>query len=203
VLADDFLFRNVSLLVDDNAVLLDHLLRDSGTTIELAGDLTGLVASNPIQSVRRGPLGASALAARGLSACVLPVQRRPLWSAGGRGNHPAARILRTRARRGLALCSGARRALGAWLSRRLRQRSFARAFSLRADRSLSGLAEAVATRTGRSVGEVMRLLVEARDASKGEPAEKDARDLETASELCKLLEETGGTGGHKPIQSHV
>jgi hypothetical protein len=61
----------------------------------------------------------------------------------------------------------------------------------------------VATRTGRPVGEVMRMLLEARDAGKGVPAEKDARDLETAAELCKLLEETGGTGGHNRIQSHV
>jgi hypothetical protein len=49
----------------------------------------------------------------------------------------------------------------------------------------------------------MRMLLEARDASKGVPADKGARDLETVGELCKLLEETGGTGGHKPIQSHV
>jgi hypothetical protein len=61
----------------------------------------------------------------------------------------------------------------------------------------------VATRTGRPVGEVMRMLLEARDASKGVPAEKGARDLETVSELCKLLEETGGTGGHKAIPGNI
>jgi hypothetical protein len=203
VLADDFLFRNVSLLVDDNAVLLDHLLRDSGTSLELAGDLTGLVAANPIQSVRRGRLGPALVqltafllvfflckgARFGRPVAVETIQRRDF------SEHVRALGLHYARARGERLALGF---LGAYVGERLRER-----FRLRADRSLSGLAEAVSLRTGRPVGEVMRLLVEARDASKGEPAEKDARDLETASELCKLLEETGGTGGHKPIQSHV
>ena len=203
VLADDFLFRNISLLVDDNAVLLDRLLRDSGIAIELAGDLTGLVAANPIQSVRRGRLGPALVqltafllvfflckgARFGRPLAVETIQRRDF------SEHVRAVGLHYARARGERLALGF---LGAYVSDRLRER-----FRLRADRSLSGLAEAVATRTGRPVGEIMRLLVEARDASKGEPAEKDARDLETASELCKLLEETGGTGGHKPIQSHV
>jgi len=203
VLADDFLFRNISLLVDDNAVLLDRLLRDSGVAIELAGDLTGLVAANPIQSVRRGRLGPALVqltafllvfflckgARFGRPVAVETIQRRDF------SEHVRAVGLHYARARGERLALGF---LGAYVSDRLRER-----FRLRADRSLSGLAEAVATRTGRPVGEIMRLLVEARDASKGEPAEKDARDLETASELCKLLEETGGTGGHKPIQSHV
>lgn len=203
VLADDFLFRNISLLVDDNAVLLDHLLRDSGTSLELAGNLTGLVASNPIQSVRRGRLGPALLqlaafllvfflckgARFGRPVAVETIQRREF------AEHVRAVGLHYARARGERLALGF---LGAFVSERLRER-----FRLSADRSLSGLAEAVAARTSRPMGEVMRLLVEARDASKGEPAEKDARDLETASELCKLLEETGGTGGHKPIQSHV
>jgi hypothetical protein len=203
VLADDFLFRNVSLLVDDNAVLLDRLLRDSGTSIELAGDLTGLVAANPIQSVRRGRLGPALLqlaafllvfflckgARFGRPVAVETIQRREF------SEHVRAVGLHYARARGERLALGF---LGAYVADRLRER-----FRLRADRSLSGLAEAVSVRSGRPVGEVMRLLVEARDASKGEPAEKDARDLETARELCKLLEETGGTGGYKPIQSHV
>jgi hypothetical protein len=61
----------------------------------------------------------------------------------------------------------------------------------------------VAARSGRPVGEVMRMFLEARDAGKGVAADKDARDLETAFELVKLLEETGGSSGHKRIQSHV
>jgi hypothetical protein len=161
------------------------------------------VAANPIQSVRRGRLGPALVqltafllvfflckgARFGRPVAVETIQRRDF------SEHVRAVGLHYARARGERLALGF---LGAYVSDRLRER-----FRLRADRSLSGLAEAVATRTGRPVGEIMRLLVEARDASKGEPAEKDARDLETASELCKLLEETGGTGGHKPIQSHV
>jgi hypothetical protein len=203
VLADDFLFRNASLLVADNAALLDNLLRGGGTCIELAGDLTGLVASNPVESVRRGRLGPALLQ---LAAFLLL-----LFVCKGARFGRAMHSQRTHRRefaehvRALGLhyarARGERLALGfmgAYASERLRERC-----GLRVDRSLSGLAEAVATRTGRPVGEVMRMLLEARDASKGVPAERDARDLETVSELCKLLEETGGSGGHKPIQSHV
>ena len=203
VLADDFLFRNASLLVADNAALLDNLLREGGTTVELAGDLTGLVASNPVESVRRGRLGPAMLqlAAFLLVFFVCKGARfgRPTHSQSGKrrefAEHVRALGLHYARARGEHLALGF---IGAYASERLRERC-----GLRVDRSLSGLAEAVATRTGRPVGEVMRLLLEARDAGKGVPAEKDARDLETASELCKLLEETGGTGGHKRIQSHV
>jgi hypothetical protein len=203
VLADDFLFRNASLLVADNAVLLDDLLRDGGTTIELAGDLTGLVASNPVESVRRGRLGPAMvqLAAFLLVffACKGARFGRATHSQSGKrrefAEHVRALGLHYARARGERLALGF---IGAYAGERLRERC-----GLQLDRSLSGLAEAVATRTGRPVGEVMRLLLEARDAGKGVPAEKDARDLETASELCKLLEETGGTGGHKPIPSNI
>jgi hypothetical protein len=203
VLADDFLFRNASLLVADNAAALDVLLRDGGTQVELAGDLTGLVSSNPVESVRRGRLGPALLQ---LSAFLL-VFFVCKGARFGRATHSQRTHRREFAEHVRALglhyarARGERLALGfmgTYASERLRERC-----GLRVDRSLSGLAEAVATRTGRPVGAVMRLLLEARDAGKGVPAEKDARDLETVSELCKLLEETGGTGGHKPIQSHV
>jgi hypothetical protein len=203
VLADDFLFRNASLLVADNAAVLDKLLRDGGTTVELVGDLTGLVSSNPVESVRRGRLGPAMLQ---LAAFLLVffvckgarfgrpthsrrIQRREF------AEHVRALGLHYARARGERLALGF---VGAYASERLRERC-----GLRVDRSLSGLADAVATRTGRPVGQVMRMLLEARDASKGVPADKGARDLETVGELCKLLEETGGTGGHKPIQSHV
>ena len=203
VLADDYLFRNASLLVADNAMVLDAILRDGGTSIELAGDLTGLVSSNPIQSVARGRLGPALLQLAAfimlLFVCKGARFGRPIASeradrrefaehVGALGLHYA----RAHAER-VALG-----ALGAYVIERLRDR-----VGLRVDRSLSGLAEAVASRTDRPVGEVMRMFLEARDAGKGVPADKDARDLETAWQMCKLLEETGGTGGHKRIQSHV
>jgi hypothetical protein len=61
---------------------------------------------------------------------------------------------------------------------------------LHADQSLSALAEAVAARTGRPMGVVLRLFLEARDAGKGVTADRDARDLETVGELAALLEES-------------
>ena len=203
VLADDFLFRNASLLVADNAAALDDLLRDGGTNVELAGDLTGLVSSNPIESVRRGRLGPAMLQ---LTAFLL-VFFVAKGARFGRPTHSSRTHRREFAEHVRALglhyarARGERLALGfmgTYASERLRERC-----GLRVDRSLSGLAEAVATRTGRPVGAVMRLLLEARDAGKGVPAEKDARDLETVSELCKLLEETGGTGGHKAIPGNI
>jgi len=203
VLADDFLFRNASLLVADNAAVLDNLLREGGMTVEVAGDLTGLVSSNPVQSVQRGRLGPAMLqlAAFLLVFFVCKGARfgRPVSSQRTArrefAEHVRALGLHYARARGERLALGF---LGSYASERLRERC-----GLRVDRSLSGLAEAVATRTGRPVGQVMRTLLEARDASKGVPADKGARDLETAAELCKLLEETGGTGGHKRVQKHL
>jgi hypothetical protein len=203
VLADDFLLRNASLLVADNAAVLDKLLRGGGTNVEVAGDLTGLVSSNPVESVQRGRLGPALLQ---LAAFLLVffvckgarfgrpthsqrLQRREF------AEHVRALGLHYARARGERLALGF---VGTYASERLRERC-----GVRVDRSLSGLAEAVATRTGRPVGQVMRMLLEARDASKGVPADKGARDLETVGELCKLLEETGGTGGHKPIPSNL
>jgi hypothetical protein len=203
VLADDYLFRNASLLVADNAVALEALLRDGGTSVELAGDLTGLVSSNPVESVKRGRLGPALLQ---LAAFLLlffackgarfgrPVQTQTIQRREFAEHVRALGLHYARAR-------AERYALGCWGNyaiERLRERC-----GLQVDRSLSGLAEAVATRTGRPVGEVMRTLLEARDAKAGEPGDKSVRDLDTFMLLCKLLEETGGTGGHKRIQSHV
>jgi len=203
VLADDLLFRNASLLVADNAMALERLLRDGGTALDVAGDLTGMVASNPVESVRRGRLGPVMMQ---LAALLLVF----FVCKGARFGRPIhdQRIVRrefTEHVRALGLhyarARGERLALGfmgAYASERLRERC-----GLGVDRSLSGLADAVATRTGRPVGEVMRILLEARDAGKGVPAETGAQDLATVGDLCKLLEQTGGTGGHKAIPGDI
>ena len=179
------------------------MLRDWTTSIELAGDLTGLVSQNPVQSVQRGRLGPVLLQL----AAVLLLFFVCKGARFGRAVPEKSRERREFAEHVGALglhyarARGERAALGflgAYAVERLRER-----LGRHVDRSLSGLAEAVSARTGRPVGEVMRMLLEARDAAKGVPADKDARDLQTAFELAKLLEETGGTGGHKPIQSHV
>jgi hypothetical protein len=203
VLADDFLFCNASLLVADNAVALENLLRDGGTSIELAGDLTGLVSSNPVESVRRGRLG-PALVQLAVFLLVFFVCKGARFGRPVQGQKAERREYAEHVRAlGLhyARARAERHALACWGSyatERLRERC-----GLQVDRSLSALADAVATRTGRSVGDVMRMLLEAHDAKAGVPAEKGARDLETVAQLCKLLEETGGSGGHKHIQSHV
>jgi hypothetical protein len=171
--------------------------------VELAGDLTGLVSSNPVESVQRGRLGPLLLQ---LAAFLLvffvckgarfgqPVTARKVERREFAEHVRALGLHYARAR-------GERQSLafiGAYAIERLRE-----SCGLRVDRSLSGLAEAVATRTGRPVGKVMRMFLEARDAGKGVPAEKGARDLQAAFGLCKLLEETGGTGGHKRIPGNV
>ena len=203
VLADDFLLRNASLLVADNAAALDVLLRDGGMSNEIAGDLTGLASTNPVESVQRGRLGPALLqlavflviffvckgARFGRPVPTRKIERREF------AEHVSALGLHYARARGERIALGF---MGAYAVDRLRER-----FGLHVDRSLSGLADAVATRTGRPVGEVMRMLVEARDASRGVPADKGASDLATVAELCKLLEETGGTGGHKRIPGNI
>lgn len=203
VLADDYLFRNASLLVADNALALEKLLRDGGTRLELVGDLTGLVSSNPVEAVERGRLGPALLQ---LAAVLLlffvckgarfgrPVQAQSL-ARREFAEHVRALGLH------YARAHAERYALACWGNyaiERLRE-----CCGSQVDLTLSGLAETVALRTGRPVGEVMRLFVEARDARAGVPAEKGARDLETVAALAMLLKETGGPGGHKHIQSHV
>jgi hypothetical protein len=162
-----------------------------------------LVSSNPVESVKRGRLGPALLQLAGLLLLFFvckgarfgrPVRTRTVQRREFAEHVRAIGLHYARAR-------GERHALaclGSYAIERLRERC-----GLKVDRSLSALADAVATRTGRSVGTVMRMLLEARDAKAGVPAEKGARDLETVAELCKLLEETGGTGGHKRIQNHV
>jgi hypothetical protein len=203
VVADDLLFRNASLLLADNAAVLDALLRDGGLANEVAGDLTGLVASNPIESVQRGRLGPALLqlaaflvlffvckgARFGRPTDTQRIRRREL------AEHVRALGLHYARARADRFALGT---LGAYAVERLRER-----FGLHVDRSLSGLAEAVAARTGRPVGAVMRLLVEARDAGRGVAADQEANDFESAVELVKLLEETGGTRGHQHIPNHV
>jgi hypothetical protein len=203
VLADDFLLRNASLLVADNAAALDVLLRDGGMSNEIAGDLTGLASTNPVESVQRGRLGPALLqlavflviffvckgARFGRPVLTRKIERREF------AEHVSALGLHYARARGERIALGF---MGAYAVDRLRER-----FGLHVDRSLSGLADAVATRTGRPVGEVMRMLVEARDASRGVPVDNGASDLATVAELCKLLEETGGTGGHKRIPGNI
>jgi hypothetical protein len=203
VLADDFLFCNASLLVADNAAGLENLLAPGGVTIELAGNTTGLVAANPVESVRRGRLGPALLQLAAFLSLFFVCK-------GARFGRPVVSGITPRREfsehvRALGLCyaraRAERHALASWGSyaiERMRER-----YDRQGDGSLSGLAAAVATRTGREIGEVMPLFFAVRDAKAGVPADSGARDLETAARLHELLDEAGGPGGHKRIQSNV
>jgi hypothetical protein len=204
VFADDRLFTNAALLAGDNARLLVALLGEAGPRVELGGDLLGIVAEHPAAAVSRGKL-APALLQLGLLALLFFLYKgahfgRPRDPVGGRrrvfADHVRALgLLYARARAGrLAL-----EHYGAFAIERLGER-----LRMQGQRSLSAMAEAVATRTGRPVGEVMRVLLEAREtapapapgastsckAARGTP--EDAEALVTLRTLAALLSQAAG-----------
>ena len=86
---------------------------------------------------------------------------------------------------------------GTWATERLGER-----LRLGGSRRLSSIAEAVAFRTGRPVGEVMRLLVEARPnteaagpANEPEAAKAEAEAMASLRALAALVAETGAGVG--------
>jgi Domain of unknown function (DUF4129) len=217
VLADERLFTNAALLVPDDAALLTDMLRRDGQRLELADDLTGLVSPNPLASVSRGRL-APALAQLALLVALFFFYRGAHF---GRPRDPVlsrrrafaehARAVGVQYARGRA----ARHALGLYGSYaldRLRER-----LHLAGGKGLGAVAEAVAARTGRPMGEVMRVLVEARpDAEPPAPtgpgvssarsaraaavAAATAADLATLREIATLLSQTGGAGERSRVQ---
>ncbi|HVZ75028.1 MAG TPA: DUF4350 domain-containing protein [Polyangia bacterium] len=216
VLADDRLFTNVALLVPDDAALLTDLLRRDGQRVEIADDLTGLVSPNPLASVSRGRLAAPLLQL----ALVVSLFFAARGAHFGRPRDPVvsrrrafaehARALGVQYARGRA----ARYALwlyGGFALDRLRER-----LHLAGGKSLSAVAEAVASRAGRPIGDVMRVLVDARDpeapASTGpgvgssRSVREDAiaaqklSDLATLREIATLLSQTGGAGERTRVQ---
>ncbi len=206
VLADDRLLTNASLLVGDNARLLIELLRPAGQKLELAGELTGLVSHNPITSVQRGRL-APAMLQLSLLILLFFVYKgahfgRPVdpATASRRAFSEHARAIgmlygRTRAGR------HALEAYGGYALERMRER-----LNLVGGKGMLAVAEEVAARTGRPLGEVMRVLVESRPATRPADALRDpvremamqeatsAKDLETLRDLATLLANTGGAG---------
>jgi hypothetical protein len=205
VLADDHLLSNVSLLVGDNALLLVELLRPGGQKLEIAGELTGLVAKNPITSVQRSRL-APAMLQLALLFLLFFVFKGAHF---GRPIDPMSGTRRAFAEhaRAIGLHYGRRRAgrhaleaYGSYALERMRER-----LNLSGGKGLLAVADEVATRTGRPLGEVMRLLVESRPPNQP-PAdlERDAaiqaanaaKDLATLRDLATLLATTttGGTG---------
>ncbi len=203
VLADDFLLCNASLLVADNGAALANLLAPGGMRIELAGDTTGLVAANPVESVRRGRL-APALLQLALFLALFFVGNgarfgRPVLSAAPRRREFAEHV------RALGLCyeraQAASYALAAWgdyAIERMRERC-----DRQGDGSLAGLARAVARRTGREADEVMQLFLAVKAARARGSRKASAQDLATAARLHELFAETGGPGGPKRFSSYL
>jgi len=206
VLADDRLLSNVSLLVGDNALLLVELLRPGGQKLEIAGELTGLVAKNPITSVQRSRL-APALLQLALLILLFFVFKGAHF---GRPVDPSEGTRRAFAEhaRAIGLQYGRRRAgrhaleiYGSYALERMRER-----LNLAGGKGMIAVAEEVATRTGRPLGDVMRVLVESRP-SNHPPAdlERDAaiqaansaKDLATLRDIATLLATTTGGPGER------
>jgi hypothetical protein len=161
-LADDRLFTNGALPFGDNARALILLLSDTAR-VDLAGELTGFVSPNPVASVARGQL-APFLAQLTVLAMVFFLFRGVAF---GRLREPPPPRRRSfiehveAVGEQYARARAARHVLasyGHWVIERLRER-----VALPAGSGLIALADAVAVRTGKEAGEVMRLLMEARE----------------------------------------
>ena len=206
VLADDRLLSNVSLLVDDNARLLVELLRPGGPKLELTGELTGLVSQDPITSVQRGRL-APAILQLLLLIVLFFIYKGAHF---GRPVDPIANSRRAFSEhaRAIGMQYGRRRAgrhaleiYGSYALDRMRER-----LNLTGGKGLLAVAEEVATRTGRPLGDVMRVLVESR-APNQRPTDPErdalvqeanaAKDLATLRDLYTLLQR-GTLGGSQP-----
>jgi hypothetical protein len=186
VLADDHLFKNASLTIADNARFVSELVRAGGVHVELAGELTGLAATTPLSSVKRGRLAPVLCQLFALTILFFLYKGAHF----GRPVDPlstARRAFSEHARSaGLqyAHARASRLALelyGAYAFERLRDR-----LNVGGGRSLSAMAEAVAARTGRPLGEVMRVLVEAREGVEQVGGGVDAAVASTPNDLPLL-----------------
>lgn len=188
-LADDRLFTNGALPFGDNARALVLLLSDT-ERVELVGELTGFVSPNPVASVTRGRL--APLLAQLAALCAVFFLFRGV--AFGRLREPPPPLRRSFVEHVEALgeqyarARAARHVLasyGHWVVERLRDR-----VALPAGSGLIALADAVAVRTGKPAGEVMRLLMEARELPAPatlESADDVAVHLAAVRQLGELL----------------
>jgi hypothetical protein len=189
-LADDRLFTNGALPFGDNARAL-ILLLSATTRVELVGELTGFVSPNPVASVARSQLLPFMIQLLGLAALFFLFR----GVAFGRLREPPPPARRSFVEHVVAVgeqyarARAARHVLasyGHWVIERLRER-----VALPAGSGLIALADSVAVRTGKPAGEVMRLLMEAREipapAAPGS-AEDVAVHLAAVRSLGELLE---------------
>jgi hypothetical protein len=207
-LADDYLLTNGALPVSGNAAVLVALLRAFGTDIEIADAMTGAAAQNPVTSVARGKL-APLLVQLGFVLLLFFVYK---GAAFGQLREPPGASRRSFVEhvRALGLLYAKAHAdrhavalYSAYALDRLRER-----VQTGGRRGLTPLAEAIAARTGRPLGDVMRVLVEAQGARdrieppsrrgvatqewmrQNQPGEGANQDL--VPELQLLLKEIGG-----------
>jgi hypothetical protein len=189
--ADDRLFCNAALLAPGNAKFVTALLAERGDRVQFAGAVAGIVSQDPVTSVTRGRL-APALLQLGLAAMVFFLYR------GAHFGRPRAETVASRRSfvdhvRALGLLYARAKAgrvalehYGAWATERLAER-----LRLGGSRKLSLIAEGVAARTGRPVGEIMRLLVEARpEAEAPAAAGRDTESMATLRALAALVAQT-------------
>jgi len=164
VLADDRLFTNIALTFEGNAAFLTTLLRSLNRRVELCDAFTALGARTAIDSLSRAHLFPI------LGQLLLVLALYVVWRGRAFGLLRDPDTSRRRAFvehvRALGLAharaGASRHALGlyaGWAIERLRER-----LPREGRNGLSGLAEAIAARSGKPTGEVMRILVEATDA---------------------------------------
>jgi hypothetical protein len=187
------LLTNAALVVADNAYFWTGLLGHAGM-VELVGPWTGAGTSTPLQAMANTKLTPVLIQILLLLAVLY------LWRGAhfGTPRDPPAESRRVFAEhvRALGLIYAKARAsrlvlaaYAGWVLDRLRER-----LQPGTDGTLHTLAHAVAQRTGRAEGEVMRILVEARTARDAmSRADSSPEDLTVMRELERLLQETGKT----------
>jgi hypothetical protein len=191
VLADDKLLSNASLATAENAKVVVGLLGRGGE-VRIAAAI-GAGAKTPVDSLRRAHLLPTTLQVLALAALLIAAN-------GAMFGRPRDR--KTTTRRAFiehvraigttyARARAARHALGVyatWALEQLRTRT-------RAGRGMLGLAESVATRTGRDERAVLSVLLEAHSARDTDgprsgvtTTAEAARDLDTLRELAELVQ---------------
>ncbi|HZS40693.1 MAG TPA: DUF4350 domain-containing protein, partial [Polyangia bacterium] len=202
VLADDQLFMNASLATADNAAFLVAMLDRYNLKVEISDEATGEAPPNPAAALAHGKLAPLALQL-GLLIGLFFLYRGVAFGA---LRDPPAQSRRSFAEHARALgaqyakARAARHALtlySAYVLDRVRETA-----RLGGPGSLHRLAEAIALRTSRPLGDVMRLLVEAKTARETTPTARELQqsspeDLALLRELGQLMKDIGGTREHR------
>jgi hypothetical protein len=198
VLADDRLFTNAALMLDDNPAALGWFLRElaHGGRVELVDGIADLGDDAPLDIVTRTHLTAAILQLLALLALIA------LWR-GVRFGRPVDPPRETRRQFGehtvalgqlYARARASRHALrlyAGWALDRLRERTVTQR-----QPGLLALAQAITSRTGDDETAILQLLVEASALRDEPPGPADpAGDLKTVRALARLLHKLHGPPG--------